>query len=258
MKRFLNINALPVIWRGDEKINFKFFAKNEKHEDRIPDFSTLIMVFDGTLSFLENGKQVDVTAGEYYIQEQGMHQSGVAIIDPPVYFYLHFTGDFYCEEDSGLPVKGKIDISEIKNTCNSAMAVARKGNYEFEANLLLYKLIKRLYEYNSPKRRGYDIAANIAEFIEKNAANINGLDDVCRKLNYNKDYIIRVFKKRFNITPYQYIKYQKTMYAKELLSGSNLTVSQIAAICNYPDESVFYRSFKSVAGISPNEWRKTL
>ena len=81
---------------------------------------------------------------------------------------------------------------------------------------------------------------------------------MCKRFNYSKDYLIRAFKKRFNITPYQYIKYQKVAFAKELLRTTNLPISEIAENCVYSDETVFFRAFKAVAGISPAAWREKL
>ncbi len=255
MPRYLEINKLPEIWTSHPKMNFRIFQKGELHLNRTVDFSTLLLVFKGTLSFLENGKRIDVNAGEYYIQEQNIRQEGVAITDPPVYFYIHFRGFFSDDMDNNLPVSGKIDSVEFRNLCNTAISAGVGNLQNFDAQLFLYRVLNRLKSYNSPKR-GDDIGARVAEYIENNAANINTLDDVCREFNYNKDYIIRRFKKRFNITPYQYIKFQKINFAKELLKTTNLTISEIASNCNFSDDTVFFRTFKSVVGMSPKAFRE--
>ncbi len=259
MDRFLiisNVEKLPVAWGSSPKMNFKFFQKGEKHIKRRPDFSTLLLVFKGTLSFLENGKRMDIKAGEYYIQEQSQIHEGVTIIDPPVYFFLHFYG---CYDDSNenqdIPIRGKIDIEEIRDICTAAISGGVSNLSNFDATYYLYRILKKLQGYNSPKR-GVDIAAKVAEYIENNPAKVNTLDDICEKFNYSKDYIIRAFKKRFNLTPYQYIRYYKVVFAKEMLRTTNLTVSQIAENCGYSDETVFFRAFKAVAGTSPAIWRE--
>lgn len=258
MPRYLEMNRLPEIWHHRPKMNFRIFQKGELHQNRTVSFSTLLLVFKGTLSFLEDGKRVNVKAGEYYIQEQGLRQEGVAIIDPPMYFYIHFWGSFGDERgENNLPISGKIEIEELRSLCNTAISAGVGNLQNFDSQLFLYRVLNRLKSYNSPKR-GDDIGARVAEYIENNAANINTLDDVCREFNYNKDYIIRRFKKRFNITPYQYIKFQKINFAKELLKTTNLTISEIASNCNFSDDTVFFRSFKSVVGISPKIFREQM
>ena len=260
MPRYLNlshVDKLPVAWNSDPKMNFKLFQKGEKHINRTPDFSTLVLVFKGTLSFIENGERKDVKAGEYYIQEEGRRHEGVTIIDPPVYFFLHFWGHYSDEKGtSNIPISGKIDIEEIRNICTSSISGGSNKNV-FDVNCCLYRILKKLQGYNTPKR-GEDIAARVADYIESNPARINTLEDVCKRFNYSKDYLIRAFKKRFNITPYQYIKYQKVAFAKELLRTTNLPIAEIAENCGYSDETVFFRVFKSVADISPAAWREKL
>ena len=56
MERYLclsDVEKLPVAWNSFPKMNFKLFQKGEKHINRTPDFSTLVLVFKGTLSFIE-------------------------------------------------------------------------------------------------------------------------------------------------------------------------------------------------------------
>ena len=255
VQNFLELESLPVIWNGVPKMNYRIFAKNESHIDRIPSFSTLLIVLKGTLSFLEDGERVDIKAGEYYIQKEGTLQKGVPIIDPPMYFYIHFCGTFVSSPTKrSIAIRGKVDVEDIRQICNIAIMGGKNALSKFDAQYYFYRILKKIENYNSPKRGG-DLAAKVQEFIENNAANIDNLDDICHKLNYSKDYVIRAFKKRFNITPYQYIKYCKINFAKELLRTTNLTISQIAENCGYSDETVFYRTFKSVSGKSPAVWR---
>ena len=45
-------------------------------------------------------------------------------------------------------------------------------------------------------------------------------------------------------------------YAKELLSGTNLTMEQIAEACGYGNEVHFYRQFRKIAGMTPKKFRE--
>ena len=44
--------------------------------------------------------------------------------------------------------------------------------------------------------------------------------------------------------------------AKEILSETGCTVSQVAAMCGYDNEEHFMRQFKKVVGITPTKYRK--
>ena len=44
--------------------------------------------------------------------------------------------------------------------------------------------------------------------------------------------------------------------AKEILSETGCTVSQVAAMCGYDNEEHFMRQFKKIVGVTPTGYRK--
>lgn len=74
--------------------SFRYFRKNEKHITRIAGEHILLIVFQGTLRFVENGIPIEINENEYYIQKRGLYQEGAFASNAPKYFYLHFQGDW--------------------------------------------------------------------------------------------------------------------------------------------------------------------
>lgn len=82
------------------------------------------------------------------------------------------------------------------------------------------------------------------------------LDDLCKNINYSKNYIINIFKEKYGKTPYQYFLERKTETAKAYLAHSNLSVGEIAKKLQYTDQQYFSANFKKITGYSPLAYRK--
>lgn len=249
--RYLDLNSLPIVYKH-YPFSFKKFNKGELHETRIPEFDTLILVFEGTLSFIEDGNRIDISAGQYYIQPAGTKQSGIPLNSPPMYFYLHFNGKHLNEKtDFAMPEFGSFNIDEMKTNCGQLFL--RNSNTLMEKNLLFYNILEKLKFENQSEN--YSLATSIEYYISGNITSVSSLDDLCEKFNYSKDYIIRLFKEKYNVTPHRYITSKKIGYASDLLKETNISVQQISKQCGYSDATVFFRAFKSVTGLSPTEFR---
>ena len=55
--------------------SFRYFEKHEHHVARFCRDNVLLLIFEGILRFSENDEQIEVHAGEYYIQKKDCHQA---------------------------------------------------------------------------------------------------------------------------------------------------------------------------------------
>jgi AraC-like DNA-binding protein len=83
------------------------------------------------------------------------------------------------------------------------------------------------------------------------------LDELSAKLHISKSNIIRIFKKRYGITPYEYLLSAKIDAAMALLQSTQMTVKEIADRLCISDEHYFSTLFRKRVGIRPGEFRKT-
>ncbi|MCR5763919.1 MAG: response regulator [Treponema sp.] len=72
---------------------------------------------------------------------------------------------------------------------------------------------------------------------------------------FTKEYLSRLFKKRYSCGIYDYVLKVRMENAKKLLSSSNYQIQQIAYQTGYKDSNYFSKAFKSFYGISPTEFR---
>ena len=64
-----------------------------------------------------------------------------------------------------------------------------------------------------------------------------------------------VFRMITGTSPTEYIISLRLRHAKDLLVSTDYTVTQIAAICGYPDVLYFIRLFRKKTGVTPGEYR---
>jgi len=235
--------------------SFRYFYPNEKHVSRVSDQDILLLVYSGTLKFSENGKPVEVTAGEYYIQKANILQEGILESNCPKYYYIHFYGTF-CDDKLGLPLSGNFSFNEIKNYLYELENLLKIQTTKIiELSLVFYNILECLKKMNTKTAQEETLAINVERILAENYNKPYHLSELEEELNYNIDYIIRNFNKRYGVTPHQYITALRMNQARQLLSSTNRNIIQIAEECGYNDVSSFYRAFIKAHNCSPKRWK---
>ena len=131
----LNLDALPEYLFS----SMRNFEKNECHVRRICSDDVLLLVFKGVLRFSEDGKEIEVSEAEYYVQKKEKYQDGRLASDAPEYYYIHFVGDF--SENGRLPVRGTFDPVEMKSLVEYLERARLSGASQTEKAYAFYKIL---------------------------------------------------------------------------------------------------------------------
>lgn len=81
-------------------------------------------------------------------------------------------------------------------------------------------------------------------------------EDVAASVHLNPAYLSRFFKKETGETLTDFITFERMKMAKDLLTGTEATISQIAVSLGYTHFSHFSKMFKRTYGMTPHEFRK--
>ncbi len=73
--------------------------------------------------------------------------------------------------------------------------------------------------------------------------------------NMSRSQFAEKFRSSLNETPFNYVRQCRVQKAKMLLSESLSSMEQIAQECGYASQSSFIKTFASMTGFSPGEWR---
>lgn len=109
---------------------------------------------------------------------------------------------------------------------------------------------------NSASRTQYDLAERIRQALDMQIEQRLSLDELAAGFNYSKNHIIRIFREKYGVTPYQYFIDRKVDIAKLYLCNTNYAVTEIAEQLSFTDEHYFSNYFRSAVGMSPSRYRK--
>jgi AraC-like DNA-binding protein len=94
--------------------------------------------------------------------------------------------------------------------------------------------------------------------MRENLANEILFEDLAKELGVGYSWFRRMFKKYEGISPAQYLIQLKIIKTKELLTSSDLSISEIAYKLGLESKSQLSTFFKKHEGISPSEFRKII
>ncbi len=129
---------------------------------------------------------------------------------------------------------------------------------EYRKLALFLLLIEKLLDSQSATSKpnlNNDIQKAI-DFISENLDSSLNLDMICQNVFLTKPYFCNLFKSALGITVSQYITDRRIAMAKDLLSSSDMSVSQVGISCGFANFSYFSRVFKEKCGMTPSEYRK--
>ena len=98
--------------------------------------------------------------------------------------------------------------------------------------------------------------AAVRQYIDQHYKESLTLDLLAEKARINKYYMAHAFKREYGVSPINYLISCRIREGKRLLSETDLSLSQIAAVLGFSSSSYFSQSFRSAEGMSPTEYRK--
>lgn len=117
---------------------------------------------------------------------------------------------------------------------------------------IIYELI---YHLSLEKNEKNDIPFLIKSFVNYNYMYEIKVSSLARSFSFDRSYLFKIFKSRYNIGIKEYITEVRMKNAKRFLS-EGVSVSKCAAMVGYDDEFNFSRAFKRHVGLAPSEWKK--
>lgn len=102
--------------------------------------------------------------------------------------------------------------------------------------------------------KGVDVAA-LMQYIDFNYSRIICLEDLSTLAGVNKTTLISIFKELYGTTPIRYINHIRLLKARELLTNTDASVSEIAELVGFQSIHYFSRFFKAKENCTPMEFR---
>ncbi len=91
------------------------------------------------------------------------------------------------------------------------------------------------------------ILANLGESL--------AIADLAQACALSRSHFSRAFKCTTGLSPQEWIRQQRIQRAKELITGSALSLTQISLECGFCDQAHFCHIFTRSEGVNPMTWR---
>lgn len=119
----------------------------------------------------------------------------------------------------------------------------------------LYVIFKNLPAYEKAETDMSPVE-QILKYINGHYSEGISLEDFEKIFYLDKSYICRVFRKTMGISLVNYLQHKRILEAQQLLLNSDESIIDISLECGFNNIQHFYRVFKKVTHLTPNEFKK--
>lgn len=139
--------------------------------------------------------------------------------------------------------------------------IIRKMYYDLSVQNALDKS-RQLFSKYYPEMETGNVSARLAEmlvYVERNISNGISLTDLENHFRCSEAFICNLFRRELGISFLEFVNRVRMQLAfKMLITDLNKSIHDISLGLGYTGERQFYRIFKEVTGITPNQLRKEL
>ena len=99
-----------------------------------------------------------------------------------------------------------------------------------------------------------NLVVDILNYIENNLYKKISINELANLFHYNKDYIMRVFKKELGITIIDYINKKRIYNSLQAFKYNDLSVLNISINYGFYSQEYFCEMFHKIVGVSPSTY----
>jgi len=137
----------------------------------------------------------------------------------------------------------------------------KKEGYQFFLWSYVYELVGHIFRQcpyevveNGTKTEGLRKVSSIINYIKDNYAQDLSISTIAEALDMSELTLSNFFKEKTGLSVLFYLQITRINQAKTLLR-SDAPIVDIAQECGFNSIPTFYRTFKKITGLSPNEYR---
>jgi len=138
-----------------------------------------------------------------------------------------------------------------------------KGENMMRLQGLLYMLLAELAESNNRQITKNESIINsyveeAVKYIQANYRNHISVNELAERLGLNRSYFSAMFRQYIGMPPQEFLVRFRIDISCNLISRTDLSISDIANAVGYDDPLNFSKMFKKIKGVSPYNYRKGL
>lgn len=150
-----------------------------------------------------------------------------------------------------LPVLERLRPVERLMVCKSVQDLRR------EMNALLREMDEAVKASNPPRAEGAELLDGAAAFIQARYAQQDlSVSMVAEAMGVSPVAITRLFQRLLGMGTLDFIHHTRLQMAKQLLTGGERSIREIAELTGYNNSVTFIRVFKKYEGVTPGQYRE--
>ena len=216
-------------------------------------------ILDGKGEVLIDGEWKKVSAGDMFILSENDYQEYRTDKDYPWHkLWIVYRADYIATFMNAYGISsGVFTIPDVKRYFERAHELAASGEATldtcYEITKCVHSIIISAAEHKLGSESGieYKLKQMLSAAVYKKVE----LDSIASELHLSKSTIIRIFKKAYGTTPYEFLIDRKIEAAKTLLSSSCMLVKEISEKLCFTDEHYFSSLFLKRVGERPTDYR---
>jgi AraC-like DNA-binding protein len=229
------------------------------HQPFFRSFYCLFLVTSGTAEIFCGTERMQVRRGYLYF----FFPSAVYTVNASEdfrYMYISFTGEGapLCLERLHLSAemtayRGQTELTDF--WFSAILRANEENSMVLAEGVLLYTLATLVpVTASASMKNGEALCHLIADYISNHFTEVElSLGKIADAFCYTEKHISMLFKRHMGVGFRSYLTELRLKYAKSLLSGGGVTVSEVAALVGYRDALYFSKVFKAHYGISPGQ-----
>ena len=221
-------------------------------------FDVFEYVVSGEGEIFIDGRWHTAVAGDVYILRSGEpHEYRSSRENPWQKIWINYTGAYMPHLLSAYGIKSGIyKASACVPLFEELFSIAVGGGSDDFTNLRISELLNRIvYRIAEHRLESRGVESLIRAELDGAVYRQISLAELSEKMHMSPSNLIRVFKKKYGVTPYDYLIEQKISVAKLLLSDTEMSVREIAERLCINDEHYFSNLFLSRTGARPRDYR---
>jgi AraC-like DNA-binding protein len=241
----------PTYWRCEPGWSW--------HARPLPDH-LLWYIVDGVGELALNGRHDDLVPGTCVVFAPG--DAPVGEHDPHrrlLVFGLHFTADHPGDVLPGrcVLIRDQILLGALARRCEKSY---RRGDPlgQRQALLCLEQILSLIREdATSPALGPIDTALDeITQAIRRDPSRRWTVTELADRVSLSRSQFTRRFRAHTGLSPARYLIDARITRARQLLTETNMSVTQVAVTLGYPDVAYFSRQYRRHTGRAPGHARR--
>ena len=279
-------NAHIANWRENDLGESLYYSYRATHYSRATfpsrlhyhDYFELVIFEEGDIHYICESATYLPQMGDILLIPPGMFHMSMIRCEKTLYkrhvFYLYSDAlnDFNCgvltdflkQSREGLAVispdkQTKDELLTLLFKLDKALEHGQNPSYRALSTGLVIQIFFLLNQCNfGPGDRTAPFPENLSaikRYIDDNFRELSSSNDIATHFFYSREYVSRLFRKYFNTTVSEYIRARRIAYSQNLIEHG-CTISEACYQSGFENMSTFIRSFRSIVGMPPSEYRK--